>query len=323
MREQVEDVRALMEKAKTVTTIAHVRPDGDAVGSLLALTLSLEANGKKVVPVLADGVPARFRFLPAAGQVQRTIPREMDLLITLDCADLERAGLSEEHPRQVDINIDHHPTNSRFAKFNLVDPSASATAEILYDLSGPLSLPITSNVATNLITGLLTDTIGFRTENVTSKVLRVAADLMDLGADLHDAYHRGLVDRSYLEARYWGQGLSRLQLDAGVLWTSLTLEDGRSLGYGGKGDADLIDLLSTITGVQVAIVFVEQTQGKVKVSWRSRKGTDVSRLAEKFGGGGHEPAAGAMVEGDLEDVQDRVLSATHKLLETIPVMEMK
>ena len=85
----------------------------------------------------------------------------------------------------------------------------------------------------------------------------------------------------------------------------------------------MIDLLSTITGVQVAIVFVEQTQEKVKVSWRSRKGTDVSRLAEKFGGGGHEPAAGAMVEGDLEDVQDRVLSATHKLLETIPVMEMK
>ena len=133
MREQVEDVRALLDKAKTVTTIAHVRPDGDAVGSLLALTLSLETNGKKVVPVLADGIPARFRFLPGADQIQRTLPREMDLLITLDCADLERAGLSGEHSRQVDINIDHHPTNSRFAKFNLVDPSASATAEILYN----------------------------------------------------------------------------------------------------------------------------------------------------------------------------------------------
>ncbi|HEY69107.1 MAG TPA: bifunctional oligoribonuclease/PAP phosphatase NrnA [Anaerolineae bacterium] len=323
MREKIKEVRALLDRAKTVTIIAHVRPDGDAVGSLLALTLSLEANGKHVVPVLADGVPARFLFLPGADQVQKNIPSETDLLITLDCADLERAGLSEEHPRQVDINIDHHPTNSRFAKFNLVDPSASATTQILYDLSEPLSLPISPDVATNLITGLLTDTLGFRTENVTSRVLRVAADLMDIGADLHDAYHRGLVDRSYLEARYWGQGLSKLQLDDGVLFTSLTLEDGRSIGYGGRGDADLIDLLSTITGVQVAIIFVEQPRGKVKVSWRSRKGTDVSRLAEKFGGGGHEPAAGAMVEGDLEEVQDRVLSATHELLETIPTMEMK
>jgi phosphoesterase RecJ-like protein len=312
-----------VDGAKTVTIIAHLRPDGDAVGSLLGLTLSLEASGKNVMPVLADGIPPRFQFLPGADRVRNTIPNEMDLLITLDCADLERAGLSEKHPRQPDINIDHHPTNTRFAKFNLVDPSASATAEILYDLSGPLCLPINTDVATNLITGLITDTIGFRTENVTPKVLRVAADLMEFGADLHDAYYRGMVDRSYLEARFWGLGLSRLQMDAGVLWTSLTLEDSRSIGYGGKGDADLIDLLSTITDVQVAIVFVEQSRGKVKVSWRSRKGTDVSRLAEKFGGGGHEPAAGAMIDGDLEEVQVRVLAATRELLETIPAMEMK
>jgi phosphoesterase RecJ-like protein len=323
VKDQIEEARALLDSANDIVSIAHVRPDGDAVGSLLALTLSLEACGKHVVPVLEDGAPSRFQFLPGVDRIQRKIPSEADLLITLDCADLERAGLSEKDPQQPDINIDHHPTNSRYAKINLVDPAASATAEILFDLAKPLSLPITKDVATNLITGLITDTIGFRTQNVTPKVFRVAAELMEMGADFHEAYHRGLVDRSYLEARYWGQGLSRLQLDGGILWTSLTLEDGRSIGYRGKGDADLIDLLSTIKGAQIAIIFVEQRRGKVKVSWRSHNGMDVSRLAESFGGGGHEPAAGAMIEGELDAVQLRVLSATRELLETIPAMERK
>ena len=314
MSKLVDQVRSLLDEAATVVVLSHIRPDGDAIGSMLALSLSLEARGKNVVPLLVDGVPERFRFLPGAERVVQAIPSELDILITVDCADIRRTGLPADYSRQPDINIDHHPTNTHFAMVNVVDPSASATSEMLYDLLAELSLPITVDVATNMITGLVTDTIGFRTDSVTPKVLRVAADLMDHGAKLHEVYFRGLEERSLVEARYWERGLSRLQLDDGVLWTSLTLEDRQSVGYAGKDDADLINLLSTIAGAKVALVFVEQPGGEIKVSWRSRDGVDVSTLAGQFGGGGHKPAAGAEIRGDLEQVQNRVLSETHDLI---------
>jgi phosphoesterase RecJ-like protein len=195
-----------------------------------------------------------------------------------------------------------------------VDPSASATTEMLYDLFPILSLPITEDVATNLLTGLVTDTVGFRTDNVTPGVLRIAAALMEKGANLHEVYFRGLEERSLIEARYWQFGLAKLQFNEGILWTNLTLEDRKNAGYSGKGDADLINLLSTISEARVSIVFVEQKKDEIKVGWRSKDGLDVSSVARQFGGGGHMPAAGAIVQGDLEAVQLRVLSATHDLL---------
>jgi phosphoesterase RecJ-like protein len=312
--QQIDRLRALLDEAENVVVLSHVRPDGDAVGSLLALALSLEERGKKVVPLLFDGVPARFQFLPGAGRITQEMPSELDLLITVDCGDLQRTGLSAEHNRQPDINIDHHPTNTHFAKINVVDSSASATAEIIYDLLASLSFPITKKVATNLMAGLVTDTIGFRTDSVTPKVLRMAAELMELGAKLNEIYFRGLAERSLVEVRYWEKGLAKIQFDAGVLWTSLTLEDRQSVGYAGRDDADLTNLLSAIAGAQVAVIFVEQPEGEIKISWRSRDGLDVSSVARQFGGGGHKLAAGAMIQGDLETVQLRVLSATKDLL---------
>lgn len=323
MSKQIDRLRALLDEAANVVVLSHIRPDGDAVGSLLALALSLEERGKAVVPLLFDGVPARFQFLPGAGRIAQKMPSELDLLITVDCADLPRTGLSAEHNRQPDINIDHHPTNTHFAKINVVDPSASATAEILYDLLASLSLPITKKVATNLMAGLVTDTIGFRTDSVTPKVLRVVAELMELGATLHEIYFHALAERSLVEVRYWEKGLAKVQFDAGVLWTSLTLEDRQSVGYAGRDDADLINLLSAIAGTQVAVIFVEQPEGEIKISWRSRDGLDVSSVARQFGGGGHKPAAGAMIQGDLEMVQLRVLSATKELLQSTPGSEKR
>jgi len=317
----VDQIRSLLKDASTVVVLSHVRPDGDAVGSMLALTLGLEESGKKTTPVLTDGAPLRFRYLPGAERISRKLPDEYDLLIAVDCADLQRTGLPPDYPRKPDINIDHHPTNTDFAVINLVDPAAPATAEILHGLFPALSLPITEAVATNLLTGLVTDTIGFRTDNVTPKALRIAAELMERGAKLHEVYFRGLEERSLLEARYWQLGLAKLQFDGGILWTSLSLEDRKSVGYSGKGDADLINLLSTISEARVAIVFVEQTESEIKVSWRSKDGLDVSGVARQFGGGGHMPAAGATVHGELFTVQQQVLTATHDLLNTTPGLE--
>jgi phosphoesterase RecJ-like protein len=317
----VDQIRARLKGTSTAVVLSHIRPDGDAVGSMLALMLGLEELGKKVTPVLIDGAPQRFRFLPGAERITKALPEEFDLLIAVDCADLQRTGLSSEHPRQPDINIDHHPTNTNYAKINLVDPSASATAEMLYDLFPALSFPITKDIATNLLAGLVTDTVGFRTDNVTPKVMRIAADLMEKGAKLHEVYFRGLEERSLVEARYWQLGLEKLQFDDGILWTSLSLEDRKSVGYSGRGDADLINLLSPIAEARVVIVFVEQSKDEIKVSWRSKGGLDVSSVARQFGGGGHKPAAGASIQGDLEAVQQLVLSATRGLFNNTPGAE--
>jgi phosphoesterase RecJ-like protein len=138
---------------------------------------------------------------------------------------------------------------------------------------------------------------------------------VDAGADIPELYNRALVQRSFQAGRYWGAGLSKLQRDDGVVWTSLTLDDRRLAEYPGRDDADLINIVSAINGAQVALVFIEQSGGKVKVSWRSQPGVDVSGVAVSFGGGGHMAAAGAEIEGKLEEVQKSVLHATRALLE--------
>ena len=309
----IEKARTVLQNAQQVTILSHERPDGDAVGSLLALTLSLESAGKEVSPVLLEGVPSRFRFLPGADKVITKIPDNPEVLILVDAGDLQRTGYPvEELPRQPDINIDHHPTNTGFARINIVNHKASATTEILYDVIPQLGLEIDADVAANLLAGLLTDTIGFRTDNVTSRTLEIASALVGLGAPMAEIYARTLNQRTFVSAQYWGKGLNRLERDDGILWTSLTIEDRKAVGYPGSDDADLVNLLATIEGIQVVLIFIEQTGGKVKVSWRSRLGVNVAEIATSFGGGGHEQAAGATIEGELAEIQQRVLAVTRE-----------
>lgn len=318
MKEAFDEAGRIVSAAQSVAVVSHVRPDGDAIGSLLALTLSLLQMGKQVTPVLADGLPSRYSFLPGADLVRREVPNPVDVVIAVDCSDAARLGLPLSQPRdRVAIGVDHHATNARFARVNLVDVAAVATAEILCRWFLDQGFPLDSTVATNLLLGLVTDTIGFRTPNVTPQTLQLAADLIERGASLAEVYERGLNRRSLTAARYWGHGLQRLEGDSGLVWTYLSSEDRRHSGYAGLDDADLINLLSAVDGARVAVIFVEQPGGMVKVSWRSRADLDVARLAQTFGGGGHELAAGAMIEGRLEEVVERVLSATRRFLQPI------
>ncbi|TEU00328.1 MAG: bifunctional oligoribonuclease/PAP phosphatase NrnA [Anaerolineales bacterium] len=315
----IEKAKAALSDAQRVIILSHERPDGDAVGSLLALSLSLERAGKNVAPVLLEGVPSRFRFLPGADKVTSDIPSDGDLLIFVDTADIQRTGFPVETlPRQPDINIDHHPTNTDFAMINIVNHKASATTEILYDVIPQLDLEIDIDVATNLMTGLLTDTIGFRTDSVTPRTLGIASELVSLGAPMAEIYSRTLNQRSFVSAQYWGKGLNRLERENGILWTSLTIEDRKVVGYSGSDDADLVNLLATIEGNQVVLIFIEQIGGKVKVSWRSRPGVDVAEIAFSFGGGGHEQAAGATIEGNMQEIKERVLTATRRSISPSP-----
>jgi phosphoesterase RecJ-like protein len=302
----------LFRQAGRILIVSHIRPDGDAIGAVLGLGLALREVGKNVQMVLSDGLPANFKHLPASRDIRRKTDGAWDLAVALDAADLARTGgvLGDAHP---DINIDHHVTNTLFGRVNLVDPAAEATCAILTEHMPNWGLKIEKPVADCLLSGIIVDTIGFRTSNMTPKALRLAAELMEIGADLPALYQMGLLSKTYEAARYWGCGLGRLQREGGLLWTVLRLSDRQAVGYNGNDDADLVNMLSSVEG-DLVVLLNEQKDRRVKVSWRAKPGLDVSRLALKFGGGGHPAAAGADIVGDLEEVQDRILAETRAFL---------
>jgi phosphoesterase RecJ-like protein len=271
--------------------------------------------GHEVIALLPEGMPKRYSYLPGLDLIADTIPNQADVIIAVDTADEKRLGVPiDKLPHRIDINIDHHISNAYFGKINIVDVSAAAATQVLYAVLNELGIPITTEIAMNLLTGLVTDTIGFRTENVTSQVMRLVAELQDLGAPLAQIKHEALYQRTYPALRFWGCGLSRLEMDKGVVWTKLKLIDREEVGYAGYDDADLINLLSNIENTSVAVIFIEQPRGKTKVSWRAKSGVNVSSLAETFGGGGHKAASGAMIVGNLDDVMRDVLAATFEML---------
>ena len=311
-----QEIKDFIAGSDTILIVSHVRPDADAAGSLLGFGLAFQAAGKTVQMVLEDGSD-RFKYLPKYDEVRRSPEGDFDMIIVVDCSDPDRVGHVLDDYRKPDLVVDHHKTNLQFGKFNVVEPDQAATAAILYDKLPSWGLPFTPEVATCLLSGIVGDTIGFRTSNVDSKLMRRAAALMDLGADLAKIYREELVLKSFTEARYWGAGLNRLECGDGLVWASLTLDDRKEIGYAGNDDADLVNVLSSVREAEIALIFIEQPQNKVKVSWRARPGYDVSGLAFSFGGGGHAAAAGADIDGSLEEVMQRVIIETKAYLRKI------
>lgn len=309
------EIKNRLRSAKKIVIASHVRPDGDAIGSVLGLGLALQNAGKSVEMVLADGVPSSFKYLEGSELIKKEPSREHDTFITVDCADFRRVGKVFQDLGQPDINIDHHVTNEKFGKLNLIEAEEVATAAILTNHLPEWGFDITKPIAAALLTGILTDTLGFRTSNITPEALRQAADLMETGVDLPEIYMKSLVRKTFPAAKYWGAGLSSLESKHGIVWGALTLEDRKRTGYSGNDDADLINLISAIDGNKVGMVFVQQNNNHVKISWRALEpGVDVSPVATYFKGGGHAAAAGADIEGSLSEVQQEVLSKTRQLL---------
>ena len=308
-----DNIARALHSAQSILVVSHVRPDGDAIGSVLGIGLSLREAGKKVQMVLSDGVSASVGYLPTAQDIQHEWQDPVDLVVSVDASDAARLGGALQG-RVVDVNIDHHITNTRFGRYNFIVGDAAATSEILAEYLPRWSLPVTQPVAEALLSGLLSDTIGFRIASVSPKTLRLAADLMERGANLSWLYDKAVVHMSFEGAGYWGMALSRLKREGRLVWTALTLEDRQKVHYTGNDDADLANAISSIQDVDVTLLFVEQPKNKVKVSWRAQPGFDVSSVALQFGGGGHAAAAGADLEGPLEEVEEKVISATQALL---------
>ncbi|OQX65546.1 MAG: hypothetical protein B5M51_00460 [Anaerolinea sp. 4484_236] len=317
MTEELEtSIKQRLGEAENILITAHIRPDGDAVGSLLGLGLALKDAGKNVQMALVDGLPSVFRHLEGSELVCKIPEGTIDTFIVVDCADFGRVHKDLQIYGQPDLNIDHHITNEKYAKLNLVEAESVATASILTEHLPAWGLEITPPIAAALLTGLIMDTLGFRTTNMTPKALRQAATLMETGIDLPDLYYRAMVSRSFKAMRYWGMGLFNLERDGQIVWATLSLKDRKAVGYHGNDDADLINILSSIEKSPVALIFVEQPNETVKVSWRVR-GTvfDVAKVAAHFGGGGHRAAAGATIQGHLDEIKPRVLGVTREMLE--------
>jgi phosphoesterase RecJ-like protein len=312
-KQVIDEIGSRLRAAEKILIATHVRPDGDAIGSLLGLGLALSHAGKNVQMVLEDALPQNFRHLAGSSFILREVRQPLDLKIAVDCSDLGRVGKIGQVVERWDINIDHHITNENFAEINLIVPEAVATAEIIATNLPKWGFEISKDVADALLTGVLTDTIGFRTSNMKSSVLRLSAELMDAGANLPYLYAKGITLRSYEAMRFWGAGLSKLERENGIVWTTLTMMDRKGAGYSGKDDADLINMLTTINDAKISIIFVEQPDGAIKVSWRAVPEFDVSTVAMYFGGGGHPAASGAEIKGKLEDVQEAVLEKTKEL----------
>jgi phosphoesterase RecJ-like protein len=309
----VNSIGKLLNESTSLMIVAHLRPDGDAIGSVVGMGLALQAGGKKIQMVLKDPLPARYRFLKGTELIQHAPKEAYDLSIALDCGDLPRLGdfFSE---RQPDINIDHHITNDNFASVNLVIPQEVATSAILAEYLPQWGFPLNAESASALCMGLLTDTNGFRIPTVTPATLELAARLMRQGAPLPEIYQQSLTSQSLQASKLWGLALTKLKMEKGLLWTSITIQDRELAGYGGRDDAEITNFLTSVEGCKVALLFNEQSAVKVKVSWRSRNHVDVAKLAQYYNGGGHPNAAGAEMTQALVDAEQDILRTTQQYI---------
>ena len=306
-------IRTALEAVAAFVLAAHKKPDGDALGSMLALARWIDARGGAATVVCPDGVPDPYGFLPGANSVTREFPADplRTGLLVLDTPLIARTGVPAALVAQASpvINIDHHPDNEEFGDLNLVDTGASSAALLVYEILEPLG-GLTGEIASLLYAGALTDTGGFRFGNTDARTLRTAAKLVELGAD--PARTARMI--------YGEQPLSRLRLLGLVLASTETVLDGKvavltmteRMRRETESTGDDIEGLASygrlLEGAQVAVL-LRELDGAVRVSLRSAGPVDVNAVAASLGGGGHRAAAGIVMEGSLGEVRARLIEA--------------
>ncbi|MDZ4817269.1 MAG: bifunctional oligoribonuclease/PAP phosphatase NrnA [Verrucomicrobiota bacterium] len=309
--------------------LSHIRPDADALGSELALGIALIGAGKKVTIWNSDGCPEKFNFFPQFELIQRPPeePQSFEVVISLDCANYERLGearlkvlnLKTDAPTQpVLINIDHHASNEGFGDFNYIDLTSPATGQILFELIQEAGFPLTREVAVCLYAAISTDTGSFQYPNTTAKTMRIIADLIELGVNV------GKLNQQLYESF----PMRRLLLLKEVFPTIEFFEEGRvgclsifreMYGRSGAQNVDnenFIDLVRSIDSVCIAVLFEEEPESRVRLSFRSKDSVkyNVNEIAALFGGGGHPAASGARPQGTLAEVKAKVLEVLSQKL---------
>lgn len=316
-------ILSLVQQHRYIGIISHFRPDGDAVGSTLALGLALENMGKTVSMWNEDAVPARYAFLEGADKITtlpHAAPPELELLICVDTGDWKRLGdrateLFAGFPRV--INIDHHGTNTCYGHENLVVGGSAACGFVIYNMLRHWGCEISPAIANALYTAISTDTGSFQYSSTTPEVMQAAGELLTAGVDVGDINRRIyqeiplstlLVNREVLNHMI-------VECNGGLSHYSMPAGRKAELGIGPEDTKDLVDIIRTIQGVKVSAIFEDLEDGRIRISLRSKAPQiNVAEIAARFGGGGHAMAAGIRMKGELENVRTRVLQVIREQL---------
>lgn len=330
MVQQYDPVRAgtalrdALRGARRISALCHETPDGDTVGGAVAVALIAARLGVAAEVVSVDAPPAVFGFLPGFESIRREPSPDADLAVICDAATLERVGrLRSSHATWLSgvrlVNIDHHVTNSLFGHVNCVDPYAAATCEVIAELLPHLGVEADREIATALLTGIVRDSHGFSNSATTPKTLRLAALMMDAGAELSAIHRRILAEMPYPTMALWGRLLASSASAAGgrIVHTTL-MPEMLAETETGQEDADgLAEFLSNAQGALITILFRELGPSETRVSFRVQAPVDATRLSAPFGGGGHTVRSGCTVRARACEAVPAVLAVCERYLSEI------
>jgi len=313
----MQEVISAIRKAKSAIILTHMDPDGDAIGSMIAVHLALKEMGKRTSMYCKDPVPEMYNFLPESGKVKDSLNGgKYDIAIAVDCGDSKRVegGIDLKGLAGTVINIDHHPDNTKFGDINLIE-KISSVSEILFKLFKKMRLKMSQDIAVCLYAGIMTDTGNFRYDYTTPETLLIAASLAKAGAEISRIAMAVYETKTLSSVRILGAAMYRLETSQSghVAWTVLPKQLMDSLGAKSEDLTGLVDQIRTIKGVEVAILFREEDDG-IKVNFRSKFKANVSDIAKALGGGGHIRASGAIMQGTLEEVKEKVLAEVFKVI---------
>ncbi len=315
MKDSLEQIAEALKGAQRIGIAAHVRPDGDAIGSVMGLALSLKAMGKTVYPILEDEVPGNLAFLPEVQSILRPKGEvlELDVAVALDTASHERLGANvimafSAAPLQIDI--DHHQSNPGYGALNHIDVGSPATGQIVYELLSGHGFPITAAIREHLFAAISTDTGSFQYSATTPRTHTIVAEMMAAGLDTAELSKSLYQTYSIRRLALMRAMLNEMQVSANGRVASWQLTE-RTMEETGMqpGDTEgLIDVLRMIDTVVGAVIFEEMADGKVRASARSKDARlDVASVCAQFGGGGHRMAAGARLKGPITEAAERFL----------------
>jgi phosphoesterase RecJ-like protein len=314
-RHNIHAVLNAIEHGQHFAVTAHARPDGDAVGSMLACAMILEQLGKRVDMVSCDRVPLTYRTLPCSSGIRQIsrVEDHYDAVIMLECDGIERSRLRGLE-NQTLINIDHHVSGRTFAQVNWIDTEACAVAEMVYKLAKLAGVRITPEMATCLYTAVLTDTGQFCYDGTDAHTFELAAELVRQGAKsaaiAKDVYFSHPTSKMML----LGAALSNLRRDGRISWMWVTHEDMLRTNAAEEDCEGLVNYAIAIAGVDVAIFLRELSNHRVRLSIRSKGNVNVANIAERFGGGGHQHASGCTIDGPLPEAAEMILNVARHTL---------
>jgi phosphoesterase RecJ-like protein len=320
--EALQRIAEVVRAGTRFLLLTHLAPDGDSLGSALAMRLVLGRMDKEALVVSRDVVPQRYRFLPGAETIVHDLPtngdgKSIDAVLTFECPDVGRTGWPDVAERHLVVNVDHHEDNALFGRINWVEPAAPAVGEMVTRLLRHLGQEVDRDVATCVYTALMTDTGSFTYSNASAATLRLGAELVDRGADPYRIALEVYDSNRFERLKLLGAALERLQWDPSgrLAWMRVGRDDLDRFHALPEDMDDLVNYPRSVRGVDIAAIFKEMEPGKFRVSLRSKGAIDVFRIARAFQGGGHRNAAGCSIEGTYEEVRDRVLARCREVLE--------